>query len=247
MKQQKILMGMTIIIEIADENIDEEIFNKIFSYFKKIDRRFSTYKENSEISKINRGELAPNEWSREMKEIFKLSEKTKSETDGYFDIQKPDGKYDPSGMVKGWAIWKAANLLKKNGYKNFYVEAGGDIETFGKNHEHKPWQIGVRNPFKTDEIIKKLSVKNKGVATSGIYARGQHIYNPKKPNEKIRDIVSLTVIGPNIYEADRFATACFAMGKDGIYFLEKLSGFEGYMVEQNGIATFTSGFEKYLE
>ena len=231
-------MGMTIKIEVTDKNVDEKIFDKIFSYFQKIDEQFSVYKENSEISKINRKELSENKWSPEMKEIFELAEKTKKETNGYFDIQKPDGKYDPSGIVKGWAIWLAANILKKEGYKNFYVEAGGDIEVCGKNNEGKPWQIGIRNPFKTNEIVKDLSIENKGVATSGIYARGEHIYNPKNPSEKIKDIVSLTVIGPNIYEADRFATACFAMGKDGIYFLEKLPGFEGYMIDQNGIATF---------
>jgi len=237
---------MTIKIEVADKNADEGIFNKIFSYFQKIDERFSTYKENSEISKINRRELPEKEWSLEMKEIFELAEKTKKETDGFFDIRRPNGKYDPSGIVKGWAIWQAANILKKKGYKNFYVEAGGDIEVCGKNDKEKPWQIGIRNPFKTNEIVKKLSIENKGIATSGTYARGEHIYNPKNPSEAIESIVSLTVIGPNIYEADRFATACFAMGKDGIYFLEKLQGFEGYMIDRNGIATFTSDFEKYL-
>lgn len=237
---------MIIKIEIADKNIDEKIFDKIFSYFEKIDKRFSVYKENSEISKINREELSENEWGSEMKEVFGLAEKTKKETNGFFDIRKPDGKYDPSGIVKGWAIRQAANIFKKEGYKNFYVEAGGDIEACGRNHKDKPWQIGIRNPFKTNEIVKKLSIKNRGVATSGIYARGEHIYNPKNPSEKIKDIVSLTVIGPNVYEADRFATACFAMGKNGIYFLESLPGLEGYMIDQNGIATFTSGFEKYL-
>jgi len=115
MKQEKILMGMTIKIEIADKNADEKIFDKIFSYFKKIEERFSVYKENSEISKINRGEINKNKWSPEMKEIFELSEKTKRETNGYFDIQKPDGKYNPSGLVKGWAILKAADILRKEG------------------------------------------------------------------------------------------------------------------------------------
>jgi len=239
-------MGMTIKIEINDKNANEEIFNKIFSYFEEVDKRFSTYKEDSEISKINRGELKANKWSSDMKEIFKLSEKTKKETNGYFDIQRPDGKYDPSGLVKGWAIWEAANIIKKEGYNDFYVDAGGDIQAFGKNDQNEPWKIGIRNPFKTEEIIKKLSIKDIGVATSGTYVRDQHIYNPKNPNEKIENIVSLTVIGPNVYEADRFATAAFAMGKNGIYFIENLPGFEGYMVDKNGVAKMTSGFEKYV-
>ncbi|MGH7250169.1 MAG: FAD:protein FMN transferase, partial [Minisyncoccia bacterium] len=164
----------------------------------------------------------------------------------YFDIKRPDGKYDPSGLVKGWAILKASEILKKEGYKDFYVDAGGDIEASGKNKEGKPWEIGIRNPFNTKEIVKKLSVENKGIATSGVYARGEHIYNPKNPNEKIENVASLTVIGSNVYEADRFATAAFAMGAKGIYFIENLPSFEGYMIDQNGIATFTSGFGKYV-
>ncbi len=246
MKQEKRLMGMTIQIEITDPNVDEKIFDKVFSYFEEVDKRFSPFKEESELSKINRNEIKKDEWSNEMKEVFELSEKTKTETNGYFDILRPDGKYNPSGLVKGWAIWEAAKLIKKKGYKNFYVDAGGDIQTFGINNEKKPWEIGVRNPFNLGEIIKKISVRDIGVATSGTYIRGQHIYNPKKPNEEINDIVSLTVIGPNIYEADRFATAAFAMGSDGIYFIENLPNFEGYMIDKNGIAKMTSGFEKYV-
>ncbi len=238
-------MGMTIKIEIADKNVNEKVFNKIFAYFDEIDRRFSTYKEDSEISKINRGELKEENWSKEMKEVFELSEKTKKETNGYFDIKKPNGKYDTSGLVKGWAIWEAANILKTNGFSNFYVDAGGDIQAFGKNEKNEPWSIGIRNPFRPEEIIKKIILKDKGVATSGTYVRGQHIYNPKKPNETIDDIVSLTVIGPNIYEADRFATAAFAMGEKGIYFIEQLPDFEGYMIDKNGIAKMTTGFERH--
>ena len=94
------------------------------------------------------------------------------------------------------------------------------------------------------EIIKVIYVSDEGVATSGTYIRGLHIYNPKdhKPMDKI---VSLTVIGPNVYEADRFATAAFAMGLDGINFIEKLPGFEGYIIDKGGVATVTTGFNKY--
>ena len=60
------------------------------------------------------------------------------------------------------------------------------------------------------------------------------------------EIASISVIGPNVYEADRFATAAFAMGEKGIEFIEGLKGFEGYMIKNNQIAVMTSGFKKYL-
>jgi thiamine biosynthesis lipoprotein len=96
------------------------------------------------------------------------------------------------------------------------------------------------------EIVKVLAISNRGVATSGVYIRGQHIYNPKASGQLPTDVISLTVIGPNIYEADRFATAAFAMGEAGIRFIERLEGFEGYMIDQQRRATFTSGFTRYL-
>jgi hypothetical protein len=67
----------------------------------------------------------------------------------------------------------------------------------------------------TATLNEVLAVSDCGVASSGSYLRGQHIYNPKAPNQPLTAMVSLTVIGPDIYEADRFITAAFAMGADG--------------------------------
>ncbi len=237
---------MTVTVEIADEQARPEDLQKIFDYFHSIDSTFSTYKTESEISRINRREIVREQYSPEMKEVFDLSEKTTRETDGFFDIKRADGTFDPSGLVKGWAIHNAALLIKKMGFRNFFVDAGGDIEVGGKNSENRAWSVGIKNPFNEKEIVKVVYLKDgQGIATSGTYIRGQHIYNPKKRDEVLSEIVSLSVIGPNIYEADRFATAAFAMGRNGIIFIEKLPGFEAYMIDQKGQATLTSGFEHY--
>lgn len=246
MKYTKLIMGMPITVEIQDSEVQAEAFDKIFAYFKKVDEKFSTYKKDSEISKINRGELNLKNASPDMQKIFQLAEETKKLTNAYFDIKRQDGQYDPSGLVKGWAIYEAAGLLENSGYKKFFVEAGGDIQTCTKQiDDKKKWSVGIRNPFNREEIVKVVYLENEGMATSGTYIRGQHIYNPHKPGEKLTDIISLTVIGPNIYEADRFATAAFAMGKEGINFIEKLEGFEGYSIDSKGIGTMTSGLGKY--
>lgn len=236
-------MGMPITLEIVGSE-NEEILNKVFDYFVQIDNKFSTYKSTSEITLINKGELELDEYTPEMKEILFLAKQTKFETKGYFNIEQEE-KIDPSGIVKGWAILKAAEILRKENLKNFYIDAGGDIEAAGLNSEKKPWRVGIRNPFNAKEIVKVLKVSNKGVATSGTYERGKHIYNPKT-HSFTTDIVSLTIVGPNVYEADRFATGAFAMGKEGIDFIEKQKGFEGYIIDKNGKATYTSGFEKYV-
>jgi thiamine biosynthesis lipoprotein len=242
-------MGMPITVEIIGDRIDSQALEiaRVFEYFSYVDKTFSTYKDLSEVMKINRGELKLENASQDVQQIFKLAEQTKGETDGYFDIVNRKGIFDPSGIVKGWAIRNAVDILRRAGYVNFYVDAGGDIQAHGSNREGKPWSVGIKNPFNQQEIVKVIYPGEKGVATSGTYIRGQHIYDPKDKSGEITDIVSLTVIGPDVYEADRFATAAFAMGKKGIEFIEKLPGFEGYMIDANALATMTTGFEVYTE
>ena len=232
-------------IEIIDSFAKKPDFDRVFSYFESIEEKFSVFKSTSEISRINSGRIKVNEWSSKMQEIFDLAEDTKYETDGYFNIVASDGKYNPSGIVKGWAILEASKILQSTGFNNFYLDVGGDIQAFGKNEQDQYWSAGIRNPFNQDQIVKVVYLENQGIATSGTYIRGQHIYNPYKRNKDITEIISMSILGPNIYEADRFATAAFAMGERGINFIENLDGFEGYVINKDGLATETSGFNKY--
>ena len=245
MKQTRIIMGMPIIIEVIDPAVTTPDLDSVFAYFEYVDRKFSTYKPDSEISLLNRQEITLDESSEDMQAVFTLAEQTRQETDGFFNIDH-NGLYDPSGIVKGWAIYTAAKLLQQAGFENYYVDAGGDVQVSGKNAQGQDWRVGIQNPFNPQEIVKVLSLRDCGIATSGSYVRGQHIYNPQNIDQPVTGIVSLTVIGPDIYEADRFATAAFAMGPAGILFMEKLTGFEAYMIDPNGLATFTSGFERYV-
>jgi thiamine biosynthesis lipoprotein len=244
MKETRLIMGMPITIEVAEPSVTQEDLEQLFAYFVSVDERFSTYKETSEISRINRGEILPSQYSADMQTILALSEQTRQETQGYFDIQH-QGSIDPSGIVKGWAIQQAVRLLYTRGFRNFYIDAGGDIQIAGKKNG-QPWKVGIRNPFNRAEYVKILSLSDQGVATSGTAIRGQHIYNPHHPDTPILDVISITVIGPNVLEADRFATAAFAMGAKGIEFIAQLAGFEGYMIDAQAKAIFTRGLNKYV-
>ncbi len=235
-------MGMPITIEVVDE-ISRKDFEGIFDYFRYVDEKYSTYKSTSEISQINDG-LPRAQWSSEMVSVMNLCEKAKKLTNGYFNIEH-NGKLDPSGLVKGWSINNAAKTLVKKGFHNFYIEAGGDIQTNGMNADNTEWEVGIRNPFNIEQIVKVVKLSDKGIATSGTYIRGQHIYNPYHPKQTIDSPKSLTVIGPNVYEADIYATAAFAMGDKGISFIESKPDLEGYMIDENKIATFTKNFKSY--
>lgn len=244
MRATRILMGMPITVDIVGAR-DAANIDAVFAYFESVDRRFSPYKADSEIEAINRSELAEPDYSNEMREVLALAEQTKRETFGYFDIRTAAGSLDPSGIVKGWAIRNAAAIVSTAGARDFFIDAGGDIQSSGRNADGREWSVGIRSPFDATEIIKVVHPRGHGIATSGTYVRGQHIYDPHAVNHPITDIVSLTVIGSDVLEADRFATAAFAMGKDGILFIEQTAGLEGYVVDSSGRATLTSGFGGY--
>ncbi len=244
MRTTRILMGMPITVEIVSAAAQATV-DAMFEYFEAIDRRFSTYRTDSEIAAINRGEIAESGYSGEMRDVLALAERTRRETDGFFDVRRSDGSIDPSGVVKGWAIRNAARMIARAGFNDFYVDAGGDIQTSGRNAAGSEWTVGIRNPFDPQKIIKVIQPRGRGVATSGTYVRGQHIYNPHAPGRPIEDVVSLTVVGPDVLEADRFATAALAMGRAGILFIERTPGLDGYLVDSEGIATFTEGFQDH--
>ncbi|MCA9334858.1 FAD:protein FMN transferase [Candidatus Saccharibacteria bacterium] len=241
-KETQLIMGMPITLIAPDGKNINTAFQKVFQFFHAIDKQFSPYIDSSEVSKINAGIITETEYSTEMKDVLQLSEQTQIETNGYFNVWH-NGIFDPSGIVKGWAIQKASKLLHEY-TNNFYVDAGGDIQTNGVNHEGLPWRIGIRNPFNRHENIAIVNLSNYAVATSGTAIRGEHIYNPHTGNSPA-DILSLSVIAQNILDADRIATAAFAMGQSGIRFIEEKPGYEGYMVGSSKQITATSGWKQY--
>ena len=238
-------MGMPITVELA-EPTHASLLDEVFGYFLAIDQRFSPFKPDSEVALLNEGQLPLSALSRDMREVLDLAERTRQETNGYFDLRRPDGRVDPSGIVKGWAVRNAARLIEAAGPRNFYVEAGGDIQSRGTAPDGQEWRIGIRDPFDQTGIVMAVAPRGRGIATSGTYVRGQHIYNPHRPGHPIQDLVSLTVVGPDALEADRFATAAFAMGEDGIYFIEDYPNLEAYAITPGGIAIQTTGFGAFV-
>ncbi len=238
LSQTEIMMGMPIIVGSPDATGPEQ-FTAIFDYFRTIDACFSPYKPDSELSRLNRGELALAQTSSGMQLMFQLAEQTKQETGGYFDIGTI-GQADPSGLVKGWAIEQASLLARRGGWQNLYINAGGDVATIGLN-QGQPWRVGIADPQRPGHLLATIRVTNAGVATSGRSERGAHIIDPitQQPSTWL---LSLTVVAPNIYQADRLATAAFAMGRFGLAYLEALPGIEALQVDRNGRFSWTSGF-----
>jgi FAD:protein FMN transferase len=249
MEATRFLMGMPVTVDVPDGT--PALIEAAFARFAAIEARFSPFLPQSEVVRFNALRLAPDEPSDELREVLALAERTRRETDGYFDIARPDGFLDPSGIVKGWAIREVARLIEATltaagGAADYLVDAGGDIQCRGNAPDGEPWRIGIRNPFDAMQIVKIVAPGDHGIATSGSSARGAHIYDPHAPGRALSRVLSITVIGPDVLEADRFATAAFAMGEDGIGFIEAQPDLEGYLIGADRVAVQTTGFREFV-
>jgi len=220
------IMGTAIGIDLRDRHVSEAAVDEAFASLRAADARFSTYKRDSEVSRLGRGELTLAECSLELRRVLALSEQLRSESLGHFDVHghRADGGLDPSGVVKGWAVEQAAWILDAAGARNYAINAGGDILVRGEPQRGQPWRIGIRHPLQSDAVAHVVELRDGAVATSGAYERGEHIINPLS-SAAPRDWLSLTVIGPSLSLADAYATAAFAMGLAGLAWVNAHPGY----------------------
>lgn len=235
-------MGMPVTVHVVDRAASTAVLDQVFEDFRALDDTFSLFKPGSAISRINRGELRVEDAGDLVAQALQLCSLYEATTDGHFSASL-GGILDPSGLVKGWAIDRAASTLVASGFQDFFVDAGGDVQTRGLNELGEPWRIGIRHPRLRDKVVRVISARNVAVATSGTYEKGNHILDPRT-GLPATELVSLTVVGPDILEADVYATAAFAMGKKALDFIERTPGYEAYVIARDAdhIGMWTSGF-----
>ncbi len=235
---------MPVTVEVMDEGVTDSLLDAVFSDFRHLDAVFSTYREESVVSRINRADIRLEEGGELVQLAASLCRSYERDTGGAFSAWR-GGLFDPSGLVKGWAIDRACSILSTAGCRNFYVDGAGDAQTRGMNGG-TPWRVGIRHPWQPDRIVRVIVAHDLAVATSGTYEKGLHIVDPRT-GLPAAELVSLTVVGPDIVEADVYATAAFAMGRAGLEFIINRPPYEAYAIEPDGIATFTPGFDALCE
>ena len=210
------VMGTVISIDVRDPGIPESVVDAMLARLEEIEARFSTYRAGSEISRIGRGELAEADASAEVRFVLGMCDDLHRTTDGWFDARghRADGRLDPSGLVKGWAVEEAALLLDEAGARNYSCNCGGDVIARGEPEPGRPWRVGIRHPDRADAVARVLAVRDLAVATSGAYERGDHIRDPRTGMAPT-GLLSVTVVGPSLTWADVYATTAFAMGEAG--------------------------------
>jgi thiamine biosynthesis lipoprotein len=234
------VMGMGVVVDVRDRDVEESAVDDVFGWLRFVDDTFSTYKPESEICRLERGELSLADASPHVGEVLERCEELREETRGYFDARAA-GNLDPSGLVKGWAVDRAAGLLADAGARNFALYAGGDVVVRGRPEPEKRWQVGIRHPHRADRVAAVVETEDLAIATSGTYARGDHVLDPHTGRPP-SGLLSVTVAGPKLATADAYATAAFAMGERGPAWTARLDGYEAMSILESETVLSTPGF-----
>jgi FAD:protein FMN transferase len=237
MQQVEHIMGIPIGIEVRDdEPVDLE---PAFAGLREADAVFSTYREDSDIRRLDRGEAALADVHPDVDAVLTACLQLGRATGGFFSV-RPAGRLDPSGYVKGWAVARAADALAAAGARRFCINAGGDVIARGQ-----PWRVGIRHPQERDELAAVVEVEDLAVATSGEYERGGHILDPHT-GRRPTGLLSVTIVGPDLALADAYATAAFAMGGEaGPAWTAGLDGYEALCITGDERVLTTPGFARY--
>jgi len=218
----------------------------LYAELRRVDAIFSTYRADSEICRLRRGELSEADADPWVREVLALCAEAHERTGGWFDahLPGPDGvrRLDPTGLVKGWAIERVTRALTARlPDHDVLVNAGGDLAVRCRRTDTPDWRVGIEDPADRTRLLATVPMRTGGSATSGTAARGTHILDPRSGRPVERG-GSVTVVGPDLMWADVHATAAFASGAGAEEYLAHVAGHLGFVVRPDGsTATVTGG------
>lgn len=197
-----------------------------------VDATFSTWRHDSPVSRLRRGELALDQTPPQVVEVLELCARVKEMSGGWFDPWALPGGVDPTGLVKGWSLDGALRIVRDAGADAGLLNAGGDLCGFGSPPGGEGWQIGVRHPWIASGLACILRI-DAAVATSGNYERGPHLVDPRTRTRTAR-AASATVTGPDLAVCDALATALAVGGDEAYELISELDSYEAYLIRHDG-------------
>ena len=238
------VMGMPVSLALrgrhARDAAGARAWEGVTRWLEHVDTTFSTYRPDSAVSRIDRGDLSIADAPAEVREVLALAERADRATDGWFSVWLPgEGsrrRLDPSGLVKGWAVDRAAAHLAALDGTDYCLSAGGDLVCRTLDAASEPWRIGIEDPHDRSRLVATVPVGTGAVATSGTAHRGQHLVDGRTglaPD----GVASVTVVTASLTWADIDATAAYAQGPDAARWLGTRPGRTGVVVWADGSTT----------
>ncbi len=233
-------MGTAFTIDIRDPGEWQDAIDRLVGWLHRVGTVFSTYRPDSDISRIRRGELRVADADPEVGTVLGLCAEVQSTTGGAFTAM-PAGRLDPTGLVKGWAIERASLLLRERGSANHAINGGGDLQLAGEAEPGRPWSVGISDPHQPGRIVSTVTGRDFAVATSGVAERGRHILDPFT-GRPATALASASVVGESLTRADGYATAAFVLGRHAIGWVDGIDGYSALLIDSAGSRTASRGW-----
>jgi len=216
----------------------ERAVRACFHDLHEIDGLFSTYRPESDISRIRRGELALADADSRVALVAAACDEAERRTEGLFSARW-DGSFDPTGWVKGWAVEEAsrrhlAPLLSSAIAVG--INAGGDLQLFTAAGADWQWHVGIADPHNRGRMIATIDITDGAVATSGTSERGHHILDPRT-GEPATGVASATIVADGLAHADVWATAAVVAGPTDRSWITASASRTGVTVGDDGAIT----------
>jgi thiamine biosynthesis lipoprotein len=219
----------------------DEILASATAWLHQVDAWFSTYRADTPITLLRNGLADEHRMPREVRDVLDACRSARRLTAGAFDPWAVRGGVDPSGYVKGWAAGRVADRLVRAGLTNVCVDAAGDLACRGEQAPGQPWAIGILNPYDAMQVVEVVRVRDAAVASSGLYARGRHIVDPRDGSTSVH-YDQATVIGPDGGLADALATAALIEGPGCAAWFAGMPEWSVYLVRDSVASYFGPAF-----
>ncbi len=250
------VMGTAVTIDVRGVDLDDRPDRQVamavaiegaVAVLHEADRVFSTWRTDSDVSRLRRGEIVVADCDPSMPEVIEVCVRSVRISDGWFDPWRMPGGFDPTGLVKGWAAQRASDFLVEAGFGDHMVNAGGDVVVRGRASVvasgtlSAGWRVGVTNPEHRDRVVQTILVQDGAVATSARYERGSLAIDPRR-GATVTQLASATVTGPDLAIADALATAASAAGPTFIAWVDGLAAYEAMLTDLDQHVMTTRGW-----
>jgi FAD:protein FMN transferase len=240
-------MGTAVSFDIRDAPYQGEasrVLHRATAWLHRIDAIFSTFRADSELSRLQRGELGPAERSPEMVEVLGLASECQERTQGTYRLcWRRDGVPDPTGIVKGWAVDRASLILATSGVPDHLVSSAGHIRLSGHPEPDRVWTTGIAHPHQLGLLVAAVNVTDIGMATWDSAQPGRR--TTETPTESTAEgVASVTVIGVSSATAYGYAVGAVNLGADARSLLQPLDGqgWPSLLVTDDGKVWASPGF-----
>ena len=230
-------MGMPIVVDVRDVD-DAAALEPLFDWFRRVDRTFSTYIADSEISRLNRGELALEDAHPDVRGCSRAARSCASRrTATSTRAPRRDG-LDPSGLVKGWSVDRAARSLDEP-VAELRDQRRRRHAAPGRRPPEPCWRVGIQHPLERDRSPPSSRRRPRRRDLRRLRARRARPRPAHPP--AAAGVLSVTITGPDLATADAYATAAFAMG-EGPAWTARLRGYEAMTLLEDDTVMYTGGF-----